>query len=58
VTVNGARALGLRDRGRLVAGERADLAVWALDHPAELAYWFGQNRCLRVVVGGCERMAG
>jgi len=58
VTVNGARALGLRDRGRLVAGERADLAVWALDRPAELAYWFGQNRCLRVVVGGCERMTG
>jgi len=54
-TVNGARALGLRDRGRLEAGQRADFAVWSLDHPAELAYWFGHNPCRRVVVGGCER---
>ena len=54
-TVNGARALGLRDRGRLEAGQRADFAVWSLDHPAELAYWFGHNSCRRVVVGGCER---
>jgi imidazolonepropionase len=55
VTVNGARALGLRDRGTLAAGQRADFAVWALDHPAELAYWFGHNPCRRVVAGGCER---
>jgi imidazolonepropionase len=56
-TVNGARALGLRDRGTLAAGQRADFVVWALDHPAELAYWFGHNPCRRVVVGGCERSA-
>jgi len=54
-TVNGARALGLRDRGTLTAGQRADFAVWALEHPAELAYWFGHNPCRRVVVGGRER---
>jgi imidazolonepropionase len=57
VTVNGARALGLRDRGRLAPGSRADFAVWALDQPAELAYWFGRNPCRRVVAGGRERMA-
>jgi imidazolonepropionase len=57
VTVNAARALGLPDRGRLAAGQRADFAVWGLDHPAELAYWFGRNACQRVVVGGCERRA-
>ena len=57
VTVNGARALGLRDRGRLAAGLRADFAVWAVDHPAELAYWFGHNPCRRVVVAGRERAA-
>jgi imidazolonepropionase len=56
-TVHGARALGLRDRGRLAVGQRADFAVWALDRPAELAYWFGHNPCRRVVVGGSERPA-
>jgi imidazolonepropionase len=56
-TVNGARALGLQDRGRLVAGQRADFAVWDLEHPNELSYWFGSNPCLRVVAGGVERAA-
>ena len=55
VTVNGARALGLADRGTLQAGQRADFAVWALEHPNELAYWFGHNPCRRVVAGGVER---
>lgn len=52
VTANGARALGLTDRGRLVAGQRADLVVWDLEHPHELAYWFGRNACTRVIVAG------
>jgi len=55
VTVNGARALGLRDRGRLAAGQRADFVAWRLEHPNELAYWFGRNPCARTVVGGEER---
>lgn len=55
VTVNAARALGLHDRGTLIAGARADFCVWDLDHPAELAYWFGRNPCLRVIQGGVER---
>ncbi len=55
VTVNGARALGLNDRGNLAAGQRADFAVWDLEHPNELAYWFGHNPCRRVVAGGLER---
>jgi len=54
-TVHGARALGLHDRGVLAAGQRADFAVWALDHPNELAYGFGHNPCGRVVAGGQER---
>jgi imidazolonepropionase len=53
-TINGARALGLHDRGRLAAGQRADFAVWALEHPAELAYWLGHHPCRRVIVGGTE----
>jgi imidazolonepropionase len=50
--VNGARALGLHDRGQLVAGQRADFVVWDLDHPRELAYWFGRNACRQVIQGG------
>ena len=57
VTVNGARALGLADRGRLAAGQRADFAVWDLEHPNELAYYFGRNPCRRVIVAGRERGA-
>ena len=55
VSINGARALGLHDRGTLAAGQRADFAVWELQHPNELAYWFGHNPCRRVVVAGHER---
>ena len=40
-TVNAARALGLEDRGRLVPGLRADLAVWDATAPAQLCYWLG-----------------
>ena len=45
VTVHAARALGLADRGTLAAGRRADFALWDLEHPRELAYWFGQPAC-------------
>jgi imidazolonepropionase len=54
VTVHAARALGLADRGRLASGLRADLAVWAVEHPRELAYRFGINPCVRRVFGGAE----
>lgn len=55
MTVNAARALDLRDRGTLAAGRRADFAAWNVEHPNELAYWFGHNPCARVVAGGMER---
>jgi len=42
-TRNAARALGLRDRGMIVAGLRADLAVWDVSEPAELAANIGVN---------------
>ncbi|MFY9513206.1 MAG: imidazolonepropionase [Rubrivivax sp.] len=54
-TVNGARALGLHDRGRLAVGQRADFVVWDRAHANELAYGFGHNPCRRVVVAGVER---
>ena len=42
-TRNAARALGLADAGTIAAGMRADLAVWDIKHPAELAYRIGFN---------------
>jgi imidazolonepropionase len=58
MTVNAARALDLRDRGMLAAGRRADFVAWNVEHPNELAYWFGHNPCARVIAGGKERRDG
>jgi imidazolonepropionase len=52
VTVNAARALGLRDRGTLALGQRADLVVWNARRPAELCYWIGGGLARRVYVAG------
>ncbi len=57
VTVHAARALGLPDRGTLAAGQRADFVAWDLQHPNELAYWFGRNPCCRRIVAGVEANA-
>lgn len=43
VTRNAARALGIGDAGQIAPGMRADLAVWNVEHPAELAYRIGFN---------------
>jgi imidazolonepropionase len=51
-TVHAARALGLRDRGSLAPGLRADLAVWRVDHPRELTYWLGGSSCAGRAVAG------
>lgn len=51
-TLHAARALGLGDRGRLVRGLRADLAVWDIRHPAELCYWLGGAPAARVYAAG------
>jgi len=41
-TREAARALGLGDdRGTLEVGKRADIAIWDISHPRELAYWIG-----------------
>jgi len=52
VTRAAARALGLADRGVLSPGQRADLALWDIDHPAELAYAIGANPCVGIVRDG------
>jgi imidazolonepropionase len=51
-TVQGARALGLHDRGVLAAGQRADFALWDLAHPREAAYAVGHPGPRAVIIGG------
>jgi imidazolonepropionase len=51
-TRNGARALGLSDRGELRVGMRCDLALWDVASPAELCYWLGRPLCAGTVVAG------
>lgn len=52
VTAHAARALGCADRGRIVPGHRADLAVWDVETPAELAYRIGFNPLHKRIFGG------
>jgi imidazolonepropionase len=52
VTRAAAQALGLDDRGTLDVGKRADLAVWDIDHPRELAYWFGTPQLAELIIRG------
>ena len=52
VTRAAARALGLADRGTLEVGKRADLAIWDVSHPRELAYWFGTPQLAELMVRG------
>ena len=52
VTVHAARALGLADRGCIAPTLRADLAIWDVTRPAELAYRIGFNPLYARVHGG------
>lgn len=51
-TINAALALGLFDTGLIKKGMRADLAVWNVKHPAELAYRIGFNPLHSRIFGG------
>jgi imidazolonepropionase len=57
VTVNAAKALGLSDRGMLAAGKRADIALWDVSRPGDLAYPLGFNP-LAVVIHKGELVRG
>ncbi|AGT11382.1 imidazolonepropionase [Paracoccus aminophilus] len=52
VTRNAAKALGFADRGTLAVGQRADLAIYDIQHPAELTYRIGFNPLHARVLGG------
>ena len=54
-TVHAARALGLLETGTLAPGQRADLALWDIARPADLAYAIGANPCRGVVRAGVWR---
>ncbi|OED44731.1 imidazolonepropionase [Chromatiales bacterium (ex Bugula neritina AB1)] len=51
-TRNAAKALGVTDSGVIRTGLRADLAVWDVNHPAELAYRVGFNPLHQRIFGG------
>lgn len=52
-TRHAAAALGLSDRiGTLESGKAADLAVWDVERPAELAYWLGAPLLHQRWIGG------
>jgi imidazolonepropionase len=53
ITRNGAKALGMgATHGTIEVGKVADLVLWKVDAPAELAYAMGANPCLRVLKSG------
>jgi imidazolonepropionase len=53
ITINAAAALGIDDtHGSLEVGKVADLCVWQVSQPAELAYWIGGNPCRAVMKNG------
>ena len=55
VTAHAAQALGLTDTGVIAQGMRADLALWSVGTPAELAYRFGFNPLHARIFGGPDK---
>lgn len=54
VTREAAKALGMKDAGTLRVGNRADLAIWKVEHPAELSYRIGFNALEKRIFGGSQ----
>ncbi len=52
VTANAAKALGLKDRGQIAPGIKADLAIWDAERPGDLAYPLGFNPLAAVIRNG------
>ena len=49
-TLHAAKALGLSDRGQLAIGQRADVALWNIQHPSELCYWLGGDLLQQLII--------
>ncbi|HEY9041609.1 MAG TPA: imidazolonepropionase [Rheinheimera sp.] len=54
VTRHAALALGLKDRGTLAVGQKADFACYGISQPAELCYQFGVNQLKQLIINGKE----
>ncbi len=52
VTANAAKALGLKDRGVIAVGNKADLVIWQAKAAVDLVYSLGKNPCHTVLKGG------
>jgi imidazolonepropionase len=52
VTANAAKALGMKDRGLIAKGRRADLAFWNIERPGDLAYPLGFNPIAAIMQNG------
>lgn len=53
VTAHASQALGLQELiGTLTVGKAADLAIWEVEHPVELAYYIGGNPLAMLVKSG------
>ncbi len=53
LTRNAAKALGYdKICGTLEVGKAADMALWDIAHPRELAYSFGHSPCHGIMIGG------
>ena len=52
VTANAASALGLKDRGIIARGMKADLAIWDTARPGDLSYPLGFNPLSAVIQNG------
>ncbi len=52
-TINAAKALGLQDEiGSIEIGKQADLNIWNISEPAELAYHIGFNPLSKRIIAG------
>ncbi len=56
MTRNAARALDLAGEcGMIKMGLAADIAVWNIDHPAELSYWIAHRGPEKLIIDGKEQ---